>query len=132
MKKDLAKRKRVMARSIRLGHCVCDPRKPCPCDTFKEHDVCTCAGERLADALERQGAPTEPVRLTQHVRHAGCASKINADDLRRVLAGLPEVNDPRLLVGAATADDAGVYRLTDEVTVVQTVDGAAVWVAGIA
>ena len=111
-----------MARSMRLGHCVCDPRKPCPCDTLKQHDVCTCAGERLDHTAQGEAQPDTPVRLTQHVRHAGCASKINADDLRRVLAGLPEVTDPRLLVGTATADDAGVYRLTDQVTVVQTVD----------
>jgi len=122
MRKDLAKRKRVMARSMRLGHCVCDPRKACPCDTFKEHDVCTCAGERLADALAEKQTERKPVRLTQHVSHAGCASKINADDLQRVLSALPEVNDPRLLVGAATADDAGVFRLSDDVTLVQTVD----------
>jgi selenide,water dikinase len=121
-KRDLAKRKRVMARSMRLGHCVCDPRKACPCDTFRDYDVCTCAGERLADALAEREPRQEPVRLTRHVSHAGCASKINADDLRRVLAGLPEVSDPRLLVGAATADDAGVFKLTDETTVVQTVD----------
>ena len=121
MAKDLKRRKRVMARSMRLGHCVCDPRKPCPCDTLKEHDVCTCAGERLAD-LETEQSHHEPVRLTQHVRHAGCASKIGADDLRRVLSGLPAVTDPNLLVGSATADDAGVYRLTEDVAVVQTVD----------
>ena len=122
MRKDKAKRKRVMGRSMRLGHCVCDPRKPCPCDEFKKYDVCSCAGERLADALAEQQTAQEPVRLTQHVSHAGCASKINAADLRRVLGGLPEVADPRLLVGTATADDAGVFRLTDDTTVVQTVD----------
>ncbi|MBM3312605.1 MAG: selenide, water dikinase SelD, partial [Candidatus Aminicenantes bacterium] len=43
-------------------------------------------------------------------------------DLDEVLKNLPPVTDPRLLVGSATADDAGVFRLTDEVTVVQTVD----------
>lgn len=122
MAKDLAKRKRVMGRSIRLGHCVCDPRKPCPCDTLKQYDVCTCAGERLADAPTAAKVDPATIRLTQHVRHAGCASKINAEDLRRVLAGLPEVHDPRLLVGTATADDAGVFQLTDQVALVQTVD----------
>jgi selenide,water dikinase len=122
MGKDLAKRRRVMARSMRLGHCVCDPRKACPCDVLKEHDVCTCAGERLAEALAPTAGERPTVRLTQHVRHTGCASKIGAEDLRRILAGLPEVHDPRLLVGAATADDAGVFRLTDSVALVQTVD----------
>ena len=42
--------------------------------------------------------------------------------LARVLAGLPPIDDPNVLVGTATADDAGVYRLDDERALVQTVD----------
>jgi len=38
------------------------------------------------------------------------------------LAGLPEETDPRLLVGANTADDAGVYKITDDIALIQTVD----------
>ncbi len=106
-----------MARSIKLGHCVCDPRNPCPCPLFKEKDVCTCAGEKVP--LEDLRAP---VRLTEYVRNAGCASKVGQKDLQEVLKSLPPVGDPRLLVGTATADDAGVFRLTPDVTVVQTVD----------
>ena len=111
------KRKRLMSRSIKLGHCVCNPRQPCPCPLFKAKNVCTCAGERVPP--ESAG---KQVRLTEHVRSAGCASKIGQKDLHEVLARLPPVEDPRLLVGMATADDAGVFRLTPEVTIVQTVD----------
>ncbi len=111
------KRKRLMTRSIKLGHCVCDPRKPCPCPLFKEKNICTCAGERIP--LETAG---KPVRLTEHIRSAGCASKIGQKDLHQVLALLPKVEDPRLLVGMATADDAGVFKLSPGVTIVQTVD----------
>ncbi len=39
-----------------------------------------------------------------------------------MLRGLPKVSDPNLLVGTDTADDAGVYRLTDEIALVQTID----------
>jgi selenide,water dikinase len=39
-----------------------------------------------------------------------------------VLSSLPQVSDPRLLVGAGTFDDAGVVRLSDEVALVQSVD----------
>jgi len=85
------KRKRVMARSIKLGHCVCDPRKPCPCPLFKEKNVCTCAGEKVP--LENVD---KKVRLTEHIRSAGCASKIGQKDLHEVLKGLPMVQDPRL------------------------------------
>jgi selenide, water dikinase len=35
---------------------------------------------------------------------------------------LPRVDDPALLVGADTLDDAAVYRLTDDIALVQTVD----------
>jgi selenide,water dikinase len=111
------KRKRVMTRSIKLGHCVCDPRKPCPCPLFKEKNVCTCAGERVP-----LNSPDKPVRLTEHIRSAGCASKIGQKDLHQVLAQLPKVEDPRLVVGMATADDAGVFKLAPGVTIVQTVD----------
>jgi selenide, water dikinase len=39
-----------------------------------------------------------------------------------VLRGLPKATDPNLLVGTETADDAGVYRLTDDIALVQTMD----------
>jgi len=109
-------RKKVMGRSIRLGHCVCDPAKPCPCPLFQEKNVCLCAGEHLpADG-------TVEVKLTQHVRSAGCASKIGQKDLHAVLAALPAVRDPRLLVGLSTADDAGVFEIQPGLLLVQTVD----------
>ncbi|GAC1303180.1 MAG: selenide, water dikinase SelD [Vulcanimicrobiaceae bacterium] len=39
-----------------------------------------------------------------------------------MLRDLPQSNDPRVLVGFGTSDDAGVYRLSDELALVQTVD----------
>lgn len=44
------------------------------------------------------------------------------DALAQVLRHLPETTDKNLLVGAKTADDAGVYKLTDELAVVNTLD----------
>jgi len=43
-------------------------------------------------------------------------------DLSRALAALPSKTDPRLLVGRETFDDAGVFRVSDELALVQTVD----------
>ena len=43
-------------------------------------------------------------------------------DLSRALAALPIKEDPRLLVGRETFDDAGVFRLSDDLALVQTVD----------
>ncbi|KPK43342.1 MAG: selenide, water dikinase, partial [Planctomycetes bacterium SM23_25] len=74
-----------------------------------------CAGETLE-------APSGPVRLTALVEKAGCASKIDQASLKRVLADLPDIDDPKVLVGSAAGDDAGVYALDDRVCLVQTVD----------
>src|SRR6058998_977385 len=40
----------------------------------------------------------------------------------QVLRQLPPARDPNLLVGAATADDAGIYRIDRDRALVQTVD----------
>jgi selenide,water dikinase len=42
--------------------------------------------------------------------------------LAQVLRHLPKVVDPNILVGTETHDDAGVYRLTDDLAIVQTID----------
>jgi selenide,water dikinase len=42
--------------------------------------------------------------------------------IAQVLRNLPKVTDPNLLVGTETHDDAGVYRLTDDLAIVQTID----------
>ncbi len=42
--------------------------------------------------------------------------------MAQALAFLPEIKDPNLLVGLNTADDAGVYKLTDDLALVYTVD----------
>jgi selenide, water dikinase len=42
--------------------------------------------------------------------------------LAPLLEALPQPDDPNLLVGTATADDAGVYRLREDLALVQSVD----------
>lgn len=42
--------------------------------------------------------------------------------MEEILATLPRQQHPNLLVGMETADDAGVYRLSDEIALIQTVD----------
>jgi selenide,water dikinase len=64
----------------------------------------------------------EAVRLTAAAKAAGCAAKMSPGVLDSVLKRLPRPNDPNLLVGFETSDDAGVYRLSDELALVQTVD----------
>ena len=64
----------------------------------------------------------DEIRLTRFTHGMGCACKLRPQDLEQVLRGLPPVTDPAVLVGTATADDAAVYRLRDDLAVVQTVD----------
>ena len=62
------------------------------------------------------------IRLTQFAKRAGCAAKHPPGYLLPLLAGLPKVTDPRVLVGSSTSDDAAVIRLDDERALVFTTD----------
>lgn len=66
--------------------------------------------------------PGTAVRLSAFARCAGCASKMGPADLSRVLQPLPRQEDARLLIGAETFDDAGVFALSDSLALIQTVD----------
>src|ERR1017187_5938237 len=65
---------------------------------------------------------TQLRKLTAHVKAAGLASKLSPKLLDRVLASVPRWADENVLIGFDTADDAGVYKLTAELALVQTVD----------
>ncbi|MFI5048173.1 MAG: selenide, water dikinase SelD [Acidimicrobiia bacterium] len=65
------------------------------------------------------------VRLTAFSHGAGCACKLSPADLRTVLGlvrGLDATDDPDLLVGLDTSDDAAVYRLRDDLAIVVSTD----------
>jgi selenide,water dikinase len=64
---------------------------------------------------------TQP-KLTAQVKAGGCASKLSPKLLDRVLATIPRVKNENVLVGYDTADDAGVYQLTPDLAIVQTID----------
>ena len=64
----------------------------------------------------------EVIRLTQFARCAGCAAKMGPGDLSAALAPLERRSDPRILVGRETFDDAGVYQLSPDLALVQTLD----------
>jgi selenide,water dikinase len=66
--------------------------------------------------------PDTDVRLTELSHGAGCACKIPPGALHPLLAELPRVDDPALLVGHESADDAAVYRLSESLAIVTTVD----------
>lgn len=62
------------------------------------------------------------IRLTKTAKRAGCAAKQPPGYLLPMLARLPAVSDPAVLVGSSTADDAAIYRLDDERALVLTTD----------
>ena len=53
----------------------------------------------------------------------GCTAKLGAGVLSRVLEKLPKgPMDENLLVGYDSRDDAAVYRISDDIAIVQTLD----------
>jgi selenide,water dikinase len=67
---------------------------------------------------------TEPnnIQLTKLASCAGCGAKVGAGVLAKLLTDLPVHRDERLLVGYDKSDDASVYKISDELALVQTVD----------
>lgn len=61
-------------------------------------------------------------KLTALSSCAGCASKLSRQALTEVLRQVPILKDRNVLVGAATGDDAGVYRIDRKRALVQTTD----------
>jgi selenide, water dikinase len=65
----------------------------------------------------------EETKLTRYSHGAGCACKLGSEELTEVLRHVRfDSGDPALLVGLDSLDDAAVYRITDDVALVQTVD----------
>lgn len=62
------------------------------------------------------------VRLTELVEAAGCAAKIAPGELAGVLAGLPRLDAPELVVGFDASDDACVWDLGDGRGLISTTD----------
>lgn len=66
---------------------------------------------------------SEQIALTQTVQKGGCAAKVSAMELRKILS---QVSFPKahseLLVDGRLFDDAGVYKITNEIAMVQTLD----------
>ncbi len=64
----------------------------------------------------------EKIKLTSLSKASGCAAKIGPGILAKVLEKLPKPTDPNLLVGTDTSDDAAVYKLSDDLAIIQTLD----------
>ena len=64
----------------------------------------------------------EDIKLTKLAKCAGCGAKVGAGVLAKLLDGIKVHHDPNLLVGFDKSDDASVYKISDELAIVQTVD----------
>ncbi|MEG1744522.1 MAG: selenide, water dikinase SelD, partial [Ruthenibacterium sp.] len=64
----------------------------------------------------------EELKLTKLAQCAGCGAKVGAGVLAQLLQGMPVQRDENLLVGYDTSDDASVYKISDELVLVQTLD----------
>lgn len=64
----------------------------------------------------------EDIKLTKLAKCAGCGAKVGAGVLAKLLDGIRVHQDPNLLVGFDKSDDASVYKVTDDLALVQTVD----------
>ena len=62
------------------------------------------------------------VKLTKLAKCAGCGAKVGAGVLAKLLEGISVHEDPNLLVGFDKSDDASVYKITDDLAIVQTLD----------
>lgn len=64
----------------------------------------------------------EDIKLTKLSKCAGCGAKVGAGVLAKLLSDLPTMHDDNLLVGFDKSDDAAVYRVSEDLAIVQTLD----------
>ena len=64
----------------------------------------------------------QEIKLTKLASCAGCGAKVGAGVLAQLLEGIRVHSDPNLLVGFDKSDDASVYKISDQLALVQTVD----------
>ena len=73
----------------------------------------------MADLLRAPHA----LRLTELTDCGGCAAKLGADLLADALGGLgAEATPPELIAGLTPPDDAAVYRISDDLAIIGTLD----------
>ena len=64
----------------------------------------------------------DEIKLTKLAKCAGCGAKVGAGVLSQLLEDIKVHTDPNLLVGFDKSDDASVYKVSDDLALVQTVD----------
>lgn len=67
-------------------------------------------------------AMAEDIKLTKLAKCAGCGAKVGAGTLAKLLSGLPVHHDDALIVGFDKSDDASVYKVSDDLAIINTLD----------
>ena len=62
------------------------------------------------------------IKLTQYTHGLGCACKIRPQNLEKILRKFQTLSSEFIQVGFENSDDAAVYRMNDETSIVSTVD----------
>lgn len=81
--------------------------------------------EQQQQELKEERQKQEQQRLSSLIESCtsgGCGAKLDPTQLSDLLAGLPVVQDENLLVGYDSADDAAVYRIDEQHSLVATAD----------
>ncbi len=74
-------------------------------------------------AAVQAAVPDSRATELMHYTHGlGCACKLQPASLEQILKRLPKPTNKNLLVGTETADDAAVFRLNDQLAIIETVD----------
>jgi selenide,water dikinase len=72
--------------------------------------------------MNKENNTDTKVRLTQLVKSAGCAAKIFPDILSEALRGINWTTNENVLVGFDGKDDAGVYKINNDLALIHTTD----------
>src|SRR5688572_18889498 len=65
-------------------------------------------------------APSQ--KLTSNIKATGCAAKLSPAELAQIVKKLPKIDSTELLTSAEHFEDAAVWKLTDDIAVIQTID----------
>lgn len=65
---------------------------------------------------------TDQKKITANVKAGGCAAKLGSHELESILSKLPTIQSPQLITGISGFEDAAVYKISDDLAIVQTID----------
>jgi cysteine desulfurase len=62
------------------------------------------------------------IKLTSFTQGLGCACKLRPQELEKILKEIPVSKDANILIDTKNSDDAAVYKINNEMALVQTLD----------